>query len=98
MPTNKGGEMGDGVCPACGDREIQRYQNCPEVFECCACDAVFGTCNLSESYAIVFPSWVKQEPAPEETFYFDFECLGSEGVTRRHGWADRKSRCIVQIG
>ncbi len=30
--------------------------------------------------------------------YFDFTTLGSQGISRRHGWYDTVTRCITQVG
>lgn len=84
-------------CPACGHR--WGYRRGAQLMECADCDAIFGTLYLGDSYAIVKPAW---HPAPEKVTdtlrYFDFTVLGSAGIGRRHGWYDKATGLIVQIG
>jgi hypothetical protein len=91
-------------CPACNNkRGNKRYDETKfslyDVYRCKKCGAVFGSCYLGDSYSIVRPQW---HPAPDvdpsETFYFDIEALGSQGVQRRHGWAHIATKLIVQVG
>jgi len=68
------------------------------VFECRRCGAIYGDCYKGESYAIVLPYMAEAEVPPERCRYYDLTVLGSDGVSRRHGWFDPDTRRIVQIG
>lgn len=85
-------------CPCCSDKRMKPVEAHPGIYSCGACDAIFGDCYLGDSYAIVHPQWADPNTPTEQTRYFDFMCVGSTGVTRRHGWYDRATRRIVQTG
>lgn len=90
------------TCPACNHKKSRPYrkpngQPTP-ANECTKCGAVFGTLYLGESYGIVKPWMTAENIDPNDTRYYDFECLGSEGITRRHGWFDPSTGLIVQVG
>lgn len=84
-------------CPACNGkrRNATAY---PGVFTCRRCGALYGDCYRGDSYALVLPVMAPEPVPPERCRYYDFTVLGSDGVTRRHGWFDVKTRRIVQIG
>lgn len=82
-------------CPACGRKRGVREID-TSIYECPKCHAIFGKCYLGESYKYVLPYFTKEEP--KETRYFDFLCLSSKGIIRRHGWFDVATRRIVQVG
>jgi len=84
-------------CPNCG---ANRHKNTAVVgvFECVQCGAVYGSCYLGESYEFVMPYMTTESVPSERTRYYDFECLGSGGITRRHGWFDPATKRIVQVG
>jgi hypothetical protein len=89
------------TCPACNNtRGNKRYDETniglTEVYRCKKCGAVFGRCYLGDSYRIVLPYW--HDGDADETFYYDLETVGSRGVERRHGWAHKGTRRIVQVG
>lgn len=70
------------------------------LWDCASCGGLNGEMYLGVSYLLVRPTWAPGAdtiPA-ERTRYFDLMCLGSEGVTRRHGWYDPASKGLVQIG
>lgn len=84
------------TCPACnrkkGIKEIGiNVYNCPK------CDAVFGTCTLGDSYQYASAGLYPQGPE-DDIRYFDLTCLSSKGIVRRHGWADKATGKVVQIG
>lgn len=92
-------------CPACGSKksrataygtEIRSSSHNLQIRECCRCKAVYGTCYLGDSYAIVRPFFLKGEAAEQR--YFDLTTLGSEGIGRRHGWFDPATRLLTQVG
>jgi hypothetical protein len=96
------------ACPACSHTRGTTYQPKPElraggsgafVYECGACEAVFSNnMYLGESYEIVLPFMTSEDVPQDRQRYFDFTCLGSKGITRRHGWFDVETKRIVQVG
>lgn len=88
-------------CPACSSKRLRARQDLgAQINECRACGAIFGTCYLGDSYNLVRPFFspsANTVPA-EQTRYFDFTCLGSTGITRRHGWFNLNDRTLVQVG
>lgn len=83
-------------CPACGGKRHETIKT--QVYRCRRCGAIHGTCYLGESYELVLPFWATEEPPAERICHFDLTCLGSEGITRRHGWYDTETRRVVQTG
>jgi hypothetical protein len=93
-------------CPCCSKTMTVKAFNNPYkaggrtilgIHECPHCGAVFGQCYQGESYSIVYPRW--QESGDfENAFYYDLTILGSDGITRSHGWADKTTRRIIQTG
>lgn len=76
-----------------------RYMGISGVFECAKCGAVQGKCYKGESYKIVKASMAQDTDASfDNAFYYDIEVLGSRGIERRHGWADKTTRLIIQVG
>lgn len=84
-------------CPACNSTKIKVTVN-SQIHSCKTCGAIFGTTYLGESYGLVLPYMAKDQVAPEKLRYYDLTCLGSEGITRRHGWFDPETRLIHQVG
>lgn len=94
-------------CPACNhakgrDHRPEKFHG--EVRECTKCGAIFthegAAIYLGESYLIVSP-WFVDHDTPEtneRARYFDLTCLGSMGMTRRHGWMDPATKRIIQAG
>lgn len=83
-------------CPACSCKKAAVVRG--RVYQCVACEAIHGDCYLGDSYLYVLPYLAGDVTKPENQRYFDLTCLGSRGVTRRHGWFDLESRKITQIG
>ena len=85
-------------CPSCDRKRGQVKTEIFGVYRCSKCEAIYGTCYLGDSYRFVLP-YMTQEQVPDERLrYFDFRCLGSKGIGRRHGWYDPKTKLIVQVG
>ena len=86
-------------CPSCGASSSQwkGYKNWWRIFICTKCDGIFGTCYLSDSYGIV-SKYLTQQTSDMEVRYFDFITLGSDGIDRRHGWYDKLTGKLVQVG
>jgi len=96
-------------CPACSHTKGRDYR--PEKFhgevrECARCGAIFtyngAAIYVGESYLIVSPWFVDEgQDTPEvneRARYYDLTCLGSKGITRRHGWFDPQTKRITQVG
>lgn len=90
-------------CPLCGRNEgtevSLRGRTYPGVYEC-TCGALHGSCYLGDSYALVSP---RMDPnanqvGPEDQRYYDLECVGSAGLSRRHGWYNPATRMVTQVG
>lgn len=84
-------------CPACSSKSLKSSKHGVQIAECRKCGAIFGTCYLGESYAIA-SYHLYPETKGAETFYFDLMVLGSKGLDRRHGWAEKGTNRVVQIG
>ena len=84
-------------CPACGGRRFKATDHW-SIKTCTRCNAIFGKCYLGESYGIVLPYLTDEDVPTERTRYYDFDCIGSKGLTRRHGWFDPATKLITQVG
>ena len=86
-------------CPNCNKIINQKRDrvNLSTIYKCSHCKAIFGDCYLGDSYNYVLPRF-STDNNPEEQLYFDFTCLGSEGVTRRHGWYNPVDNKLTQVG
>lgn len=83
-------------CPGC-DGKLKKNDN--NTMICTECGGLISeNIYLGDSYKYVLPFMTKEKIEPENTRYYDFTCLGSSGITRRHGWYDPKSKLIVQVG
>lgn len=85
------------TCPACGAFR-RKPTKVYGVYECAKCGAIYGECYLGESYEFVLPYFDETTPDPKDVRYYDFVCLGSDGITRRHGWYNPQTKRIVQVG
>ena len=85
------------TCPCC-DGKRRKATDYAGVFECSRCGAIYGECWKGDSYALVLPRMTARPVPPERCRYYDLTVLGSDGVTRRHGWFDTETRLIVQVG
>ena len=84
-------------CPGCSGR-LKATEKLG-VYTCRACQGLIATSiYLGDSYGLVLPYWETGDTAPEDLRYFDFTCLGSNGLQRRHGWYNRRTRRTVQVG
>lgn len=84
-------------CPACSCTR-RKATKLVQVFTCSKCDAIYGDCYLGESYGIVKALMTAVDVPHEQQRYFDFTTLGSSGIGRRHGWYDRATGYITQVG
>ena len=85
-------------CRACSGKMFEKKYN--GTVQCKRCGAIQndGPMYLGDSYAHVLPYFDTEGCKPEEERYFDFTCLGSKGITRRHGWYNPETRRITQVG
>jgi len=95
-------------CPACGDKRAPKHSAfVPERLtdsarECRACGCVFTTEGRAlykgDSYAIVGATMTSCPEATARQVAYDLTVLGSDGVTRRHGFFDPRTKRITQVG
>ena len=85
-------------CPACSHKLATKVEGFTTMHQCAKCEAIYGSCYLGDSYTLVLPWMVEKEPPADIIRYYDLECLGSNGITRRHGWYDPATKRIVQVG
>lgn len=93
--NTKGATMTYNTCPACGSKLSRSTDHGLQIYECVKCGAIYGNCYLGDSYGIVKPFFGEDG---EQSIYFDLTCLGSEGITRRHGWYNPETLLITQTG
>lgn len=98
MPTPNNKRVRMPECPACSHKLGYQLPNHSRVYRCAKCEAIHGYCYLGDSYSLVQPYMIEKEPHTGEMRYYDLECLGSKGLTRRHGWYDPNTGLIVQVG
>ena len=89
------------ACPACSSTKSldSSKTGLPSgVSRCGSCGAEYTTRPIyrGDSYTVASPHWHEGEDG--ETFYFDLDVIGSQGPERRHGWANKTTRRIVQTG
>ena len=85
-------------CNACGSetREVQNA-NEPRHDECVGCGGKQGTMYKGDVFGLVkINTMVEQGEA--DINYFDFTVLGSDGVSRVHGWYRTHTREVLQFG
>lgn len=86
------------TCPACSHTRIYLDSVQPGVHQCVACEAIFADMIwLGRSYELVAPRF-DPNPNPETERYFDFTCVSSKGIVRRHGWFNPETRLLTQVG
>jgi len=84
-------------CPACSAKSKPLPDHF--VYRCTKCDAIFSNnMILGDSYKYVSARMTDEDVPEDRLRYFDFTCIGSKGVTRRHGWFDRITKLVVQVG
>jgi hypothetical protein len=95
---------GHQLCPGCSGLGLMSDD--PSVLQCQGCGGVFTAEGITPEQAIKFvaihlPMVLGGEPrfSPISTFYFDLELSDGRLAGRRvHGWADRKTKRVVQWG
>lgn len=86
------------TCPGCGRKTSKIIDLSKSIYRCIYCQAIHGRPTLGETYLFVKSRFCGPGIPAERMCYFDFTCLGSKGLIRRHGWYDRETGFIVQIG
>lgn len=89
----------EGGCLLCGRKRFIDTK-VSGVKQCKKCNAIQGRCYKGNSYELVLP-YMANEVTPEieeRKIYYDLDVLGSDGLTRRHGWYDPETKLIVQVG
>jgi hypothetical protein len=94
------------TCPGCSGRGV--LSDDPQVFrlvfQCTSCGGVFtSTEPITAEQAMRFValgSPMLANATEDGTFYFDLDValVDGSGHNRRHGWADRKTKRVVQWG
>jgi hypothetical protein len=96
---------GDGLCPGCNGDGI--LTDDPQVKRCRSCGGVFTDRRMPVTFeqAMKFVALhldMLPTAGAEGQFYFDLDiCTNWKGqacVARIHGWADTKTRRVVQFG
>jgi hypothetical protein len=84
-------------CPACNRQRLEDLGS--GFYRCRKCESVFSSnCRIGDSYNYVLPYMAKEPVPPDQLRYYDFTCLSSKGLGRRHGWFDPETKLIHQIG
>jgi ribosomal protein L37AE/L43A len=91
------------ACPACSCERGTLIPTGTAVYTCERCGCLHGRLYLGESYTLVQPYFEAEAVAAAaiaagETRPYDLDCLGSGGLTRRHGWYNPATRRITQTG
>lgn len=85
------------TCPACNGKRF-RSTALIQVQECRTCGAIFGTCYRGDSYTLVSPYMATENVPAERLRFYDLTILGSEGISRSHGWYDPSTKLVHQVG
>jgi hypothetical protein len=92
-------------CPGCSGSGI--LTDDPQVLRCTGCGGVFtGADPISFDQALKFVAFklgMLDNAGPDGQVYFDLTIINASGPqegkpTRVHGWADRKTKRVVQWG
>ena len=91
------------TCRSCRKRISQKvvnthYLDIVGVYECPHCGTVQGQCYKGDSYKVVLPYWDNTNCNPDTWVGYDLTVLGSDGVTRRHGFFNPETHRITQTG
>lgn len=83
------------TCTGCGGKRFENVDSM--VKRCRRCGGLTGSMYLGDSYKYVLP-YFDSNPTMDGAVYFDFDCVGSEGEVRRHGWYRPETKRLVQVG
>lgn len=100
----KAASKGQHLCTACSGRliSVEKDGTTPTkaatlLFKCARCDGLQGQMYLGESYSLVLPRFSSRTDM-EGARYFDLTLLGSNGITRSHGYYDPATKLVLQTG
>ena len=89
-------------CPACsGRRHVHVGVNgrtFPSLYSCERCGCVHGSGYKGDVLSVVLVGTLRGESASGESLPFNVEMVGSDGVTRSHGWFDPVDGVVHQYG
>ena len=84
-------------CTACNSTELAATTH-HRVFECEACGGLLST-GIYRGDTFEFVNLYEWHTGPEDARYFDFTILSGDGsVNLVHGWCDRASKRLTQVG
>jgi hypothetical protein len=85
-------------CSACSGRLVATDR--PTLTRCRKCGGLHGSCLRGDATALVGLGLPMQSNAssPEALRFFDLTVIGSQGVSRIHGWFDVQTVRVVQYG
>lgn len=82
-------------CPGCSAKMGKETQ-VTGVYHCTGCKGTVGTCYRGEAMALVEFDKPMENGRDGEMRYFDFTFIDTR--VRIHGWFDRQTQRVVQIG
>lgn len=88
-------------CPGCSCTTYRETSfGVANVVRCNGCGGIYTLerIYLGDSYRLVKPQWDDTDCPAEKWQYFDFDVLGSDGPSRRHGFYNPGNRKITQVG
>lgn len=86
------------MCPLCNANYKAQEEIGSGMYRCSGCGTIHGSCYAGDRSKYVKPFFAKENVSPEKWRYYDFEILGSNGVSRVHGWFDPETQLITQVG
>jgi hypothetical protein len=91
------------TCPGCSGEGL--LTDDPQVLKCTGCGGVFTDSRFPVTFEqamkfVALGNPMLANAGPDGSFYFDLDValVGGKGHTRRHGWADRATKRVVQWG
>lgn len=84
-------------CPACSCTK-KTTLGTTGLHVCKECECLYGNITLGNSYLYVKPYMTTDPTADERAVPYDMTCLSSRGIERRHGFYDKASGLITQVG
>ena len=86
------------TCTACNHSHFSPTAH-HSVITCNGCGGVQGTITRGDITQFVhLHRWHTGDERPEDLRFFDFTILGSEGVSRSHGFFHAVTKDVVQFG
>ena len=87
-------------CPACSCKRSKEVEGFFNVRECKDCAAIYGHAGYKgDAYGLYSPRWSTAVDLPVEKLqHIDITFLGSNGMERFHGWIEKATKAIVQVG